>query len=276
MTRTYGVIIYTVMYIYTRMMDDGTYQAKHPVKSVRNTVAILETLKEQGGATLTELATELDQSKSSIHNYLSTLLEQECIVKEGDKYFVGLRMLTLGSATRNREKVFREGRQEIDRLAEETGELANLFVEEHGRGVYIYRKSGHRAVSVDAYIGQRVHLHNTALGKVILANLPRSQVDQIIRRHGLPKTSENTITDREELYDQLEEVEANGIAFDDEERINGLRCVAVPILNDQDEVEGAISISGPTTRMAGDRFRSEIPELLQSAANIIELNITYD
>lgn len=256
-------------------MSRGTRKATQPVKSVRNTVTILEEFKARNGATLTELASDLDQSKSSIHNYLSTLLEQEVLIKKGNEYHVGLRLLELGSATRKNQQIYRVARDEIDRLAEETGELVNLLVEEHGKGVYIYRKRGENAVTVDSYIGQRVYLHNTALGKAILAHMPDDDVESILDRHGLPQETENTTTDKDELLSELDAVAEQGVAFDDEERLNGLRCVAVPILNDQSRVEGAISVSGPTTRMQEERFRHEVPALLKKASNIIELDITH-
>lgn len=160
-------------------------------------------------------------------------------------------------------------------LAEETGELANLLVEEHGKGLYLYRAQGENAVQTDSYIGQRVSLHNTALGHAILAHLPRKRVNEIIDRHGLPATTENTITEPEELFNRLEKVRKEGVAFDDEERVKGLRCVAVPIVSNDESVEGAISISGPTSRFQDQKFRNVLPEKLEKAANVIELNITY-
>jgi DNA-binding IclR family transcriptional regulator len=153
--------------------------------------------------------------------------------------------------------------------------MANLLIEEDGMGIYLYRANGDQSVPTDSYIGQRVHLHNTALGKSILANLPQERVDEIIDERGLPATTENTITDRDELLQELDQVREEGVAYDDEARLRGLRCVAVPILNNNDDVEGAISLSGPTSRFQGEMYHSEVPQMLKNAANVIELNITY-
>nr|WP_244257329.1 IclR family transcriptional regulator C-terminal domain-containing protein [Halomicrobium sp. IBSBa] len=117
--------------------------------------------------------------------------------------------------------------------------------------------------------------NSTALGNAILAHLPEDRVDEIIEQHGLPEMTENTITERDELFERLKRVRTEGVAFDDEARVKGLRCVAVPIVNNDDVVEGAISVSGPTSRLQGDRFRSKLPAKLKSVANVIELNITY-
>ena len=245
------------------------------VKTARTTFAILEELKQRDEATVTELTDTFDLSKSSIHNYLSTLEQDGYVVKTGNTYQIGLRLLDLGGHARHRKRIYDIAKDEVTTLAEETGELANLLVEEHGKGVYLHRAHGADAVKTDSYIGQRVHLHNTGLGKAILAHLPRDRVNEIIDKHGIPATTENTITDRDELFTCLEQVRETGVAFDDEARVKGLRCVAVPIVNNNDTIEGAISVSGPTSRFREQRFREELPSKLKSASNIIELNITH-
>ena len=250
-------------------------QQKNTIKTARTTFRILEELKDQNEATATELAGNFTLSKSSIHNYLNTLEKEGYVVKEDNRYRISLGFLEFGGWARQREPLYQTARDEVTKLAEKTGELANLLTEEHGKGIYLYRSEGTQAVQTDSYTGQRVYLHNTALGKAILSQYPKEHVNRIIDRHGLPATTENTITDRDELFDELDRVREEGIAFDDEARLEGLRCVAVPITNNSDEVEGGLSVSGPKSRFTDDYFRSELPEMLQNAANIIELNVTY-
>ncbi|WP_283402395.1 IclR family transcriptional regulator [Halorubrum sp. DM2] len=245
------------------------------VKTARTTFRILEAIKARDEATVTELTDEFALSKSSIHNYLKTLEHEGYVVREGNAYRVGLRLLDLGGYARHKQRLYQSAKEEVTKIAEETGEMTNLLVEEHGRGIYLHRANGEQAVKSDSYIGHRVHLHNTALGQAILAHLPEERVEEIVDRHGLPETTKNTITNRDELFERLERVREEGVAFDDEARLVGLRCVAKPIVNKEGEVEGAISISGPTSRFQGERYRTELPEILESAANVIELNINY-
>lgn len=246
------------------------------VKTAQTTFKILEALKQQNGATVTELTSAFDLSKSSIHNYLTTLEQEGYVTKDDDTYRVGLRLLNLGGYARHREQIYDTAKEGVREIADKTGELANLLVEDHGKGVYIYRAQGENAVMTDAYTGQRVYLHNTALGNAILAHLPRNRVNEILDQHGMPATTENTITDRDELFNRLERVREDNVAFDKEARLKGLRCVAVPIVNNNDRVEGAISVSGPASRFEGKWFREELPEKLRRVANVIELNITYN
>ncbi|WP_226013367.1 IclR family transcriptional regulator [Halomicrobium salinisoli] len=248
---------------------------RNRVKTARTTFAVLEELKRRDGATVTELSDAVELSNSSVHNYLTTLEEDGYVVREGDAYRLGLRFLDFGGRARRRERLYEVARDEVTALARETGELANLLVEEHGRGIYLHRAYGEDAVGTDSHVGQRVHLHDSALGKAILAHLPRERVRGILDRHGMPATTENTVTDRDELFEELERVRERGFALDDEGRVKGLRCVAVPIVTNDGAVEGAISVSGPTSRFGDQRFREALPARLESVANVIELDITY-
>lgn len=243
------------------------------VNATRTSLRIIEVLKDFDGAGVTAVASELDIPKSTVHNHLQTLLDERYVIKEGDTYRVGLRFLELGEFTRNRMRIYETVCPEVETLAEETGEMVNAAVEEHGEGVYITREEGHQAVSVDTYAGKRVNLHCTALGKAILAELPDSRVDEILDQHGLPERTEHTITDPDELKAELEAVRERGYAYDREERLPGLRCIAAPVVTDR--VVAALSVSGPTTRMQGDLFQEEIPELLLSSANVVEINMAY-
>ncbi|WP_254532661.1 IclR family transcriptional regulator [Natrinema gelatinilyticum] len=226
-------------------------------------------------AGITKLSNELNLPKSSVYNYLSTLEQEEYVVKEDETYYLGLRFLDLGRYVRQRDDLYETARPEMEAIADKTDELVNLLVEEHGQGVYVCRVRGNQAVNVAASTGHRVPLHNTGLGKAILAYLPEERVDEILDNHGLTANTEHSITDRNELKTELGSVRDRGIAFDREERIDGLCCVAVPVLDLDDRPIGALSVAGPKSRMKGERFESELPELLQSAANVIELNLTY-
>lgn len=256
-------------------MSDLQNTAKNPVKAAQTTMRLIEVIQDRDGARITELAEELDYPKSSIHNYVSTLREEGYVIKEGDEYYTSLQFLEVGSLARRRRDIYDIAKPKLTELARETGELVNLLVEEKGKGVYLYREEGENAVQVDSYTGQRVFLHNTALGKSILAYFPEERVQRIADTHGLPATTDRTTTELPELFDDLEEIRQRGVAFDDEERLKGLRCVAAPILTQDNRVLGAISISGPASRFSGEFYRDELPDRLRRAANVIELDITH-
>jgi IclR family acetate operon transcriptional repressor len=250
-------------------------EAKYAVKSVETVFKILDALKQLNGAGVSELAAHLDLPKSTVHNYLSTLVQEEYVVKNGSSYHIGIRFLEYGAYARVQIDIYDIATPEVDELAASTGELANLMIEEHGRGSYLHRARGENAVQVEAHVGTRVPLHGTALGKAIMAHLPSERVDEIIEQHGLTASTPNTITDRETLDDELAQIREEGIAFDDEERLTGLRCVAAPILSTNDRILGAISVAGPSNRIRNDRFTEELPKQVLETVNVIELNVTY-
>lgn len=245
------------------------------VKSVETTFRIVEALHERGGAGVTDLASALSLPKSTVHNHLQTLERNEYVLNDDGTYYVGSRFLELGARARDRRQIYEVAKPEVDRIADETGELSGLVVEEHGRGVFLHRAKGDRAVHVDTYAGKRIYLHGAALGKAILAHLSPDRVDDIIDRHGLPALTENTITDRDRLADELADIRERGVAFDDEERLEGLRSVGAAITGSNGDVLGAVSLAGPTSRLQDDRFREELPEVVRSAVNVVDLNVTY-
>lgn len=246
-----------------------------PVKAAKISLEIAELLRELDGAGVSEVAQQLDKPTSTVHDHLRTLEEEEYLVKEKDKYHVSTRFLQLGDQARSRKKVFTIARPEIDELAEKTGEHANLMIEEHGLGVFLYKARGPDAVQLDTHAGMRIPLQTTALGKTIMAFRPQEEVEAILDCHDLPAVTEHTITDREELFGVLDQVRERGYAYDDEERVKGMRCVAAPITDNNDRAIAAVSVSAPKSRMQKERFLEEIPEQILRSANVIEVNLTY-
>jgi len=249
--------------------------AKHPVRTTEKTLSLVEELMQKGPCGVTELAGDLDMGKSAVHNHLTTLQKHGYVLKDGDDYRVGLKFLEVGGHSRKSMEVYQVAEPEVKSLAADTGELANLLVEEQGMGVYLMRAKGDDAVDLDTYAGLRTHLHTTALGKAILANLPESRVDEIIERHGLEQKTPKSIGTRQELFQVLEGVRERGYAIDDGERLEGLRCLAAPIKSSSGEVLGAISVSAPASRVSDEDLHGALPERVLSAANVVELNINY-
>lgn len=248
-----------------------------PIKSVDRAFKIIELIRRENGKTASQLADELELPMSTVSDYLVTLNQQQYLVKEGAEYRVGLRFLELGDHARSNHPVYRVGQDKVDNLADTTGELAHLSVEQGGLGVIIYERSGPQAVSLDTYVGRRVELHCTALGKAMLASLSADTVDDIIDRRGLDQKTDRTITDRAELDAELDRIRERGYAISRGERIDGLGCLAVPILgnNGADEL-GALSLCAPQSRMEPEGFSEEVVSLVRDSADRIELDYAFN
>lgn len=250
-------------------------RAKNPIQAVENTIAILYKVAELEDAGVTELADHLDITKGTVHNHLSTLEESELVVKEDGRFRLGLRFFEFGEQIKDSYKIYDIGRPEVDKLAEETGELGNILVEEHGRGIYLYRSKGENALSLDTGIGSRVYLHQTALGKAILAHLSEDRVDEIIDTHGLEPSTRHTVTTRDGLLENLAQVREQGYALDMEERAEEIRCVAAPVITNDGIVRGAVSVAGPASRMQGEYLESRVSNMVKRAANVTSINLSY-
>lgn len=251
-----------------------THEANHPVRTSEKTIALIRILRGSGGARIHELEGEMEMTKGAIHNHLSTLREHGFVTKEDDVYRLSLVFLTLGGYVRSTYAIYNYGRSKADQLAKDTGMLVNLMTEEGGEGVYLYQSRGEYAVNLDTHVGYRNPLHNTALGKVILANLPRERVDEIVDQWGLPATTENTITDTATLSENLDRIQEQGYATEHEERTRGLACIAAPIKVNGDLL-GAISISASTRRLEKKGFGDDSTGEVLSTANDISLDIQY-
>ncbi|MGB9955069.1 IclR family transcriptional regulator (plasmid) [Haloferax prahovense] len=244
------------------------------VKSVDTAFEVIDIIRESDGARITDLAEELGVSKSTIHAHLTTLQNRRLVVKEGNEFYLGIRFLTLGGAARAREKMTDITREEVKVLAEETGGTAQIVIEDQGQGICLSQVRGKNSIKTGSYIGACEHLHCTAAGKAILSRLPTEKVETIIETHGLPRRTENTITSRSVLFDELEEIRERGYALEDGERIRGVRAVAAPIFR-KSEVYGGLAISGSLKRFQKELFREEFPDLIKRSARTVEINYLY-
>lgn len=257
-------------------MADDTGSAGRRIQSVENASEILTRVQQSNGATLGQLHEECALSRGTLHTYLSTLTDCGFLTKADGTYRLGFRFLTMGDHVRNGTPLYTAGQAEVDALADTSGEYVHLVVEHGGRQIAIYERRGKQAVGTGYHLQVRAapqHLHDNASGKAILSRLPPERVDDIVSRDGLERQTERTITDPAELQAELETVRERGYAINDEEEIRGLRAVGAPILDSDGAVAGAVSVTGPTSRLQGERFDHEIPELVLEAANLIEVNL---
>jgi len=244
------------------------------LSTIERAFEIIEHIKDVDGARVSEVAENLELPKSTAYNHLSTLKQLGYLVKEGDEYHISLQFLDLGGYTANRKEAYREALPKLKALARETGERAQFVVEENGFGYFIYGYLGDQAVQTDVRMGMRTYLHTTSAGKAILAHLPPSKVTGIVDERGLPMRTRHSITDREQLERELDDIRQRGFAFNREERIDGQNAVGAPLVLDG-RVIGALSVSGPTNRMKGEWFEKEIPDLLLGTVNELELNLSF-
>jgi len=244
------------------------------LRSVNISCEIIEELKASTGIGVTDLSERLDHSKSTIHDHLDTLQQNRIVVRKDQKYQLSIHLLGIAGHVRDQFGNYDVVRKGIDELAEEVGQNVQFGIEEHGEVYYYYKQQGAQGVDTVSRVGESQPMHSTSLGKTILAHLPEERVHAILDRHGMPAKTEHTITNRDDLFNELDEIAERGYAIDDEENLRGLRCVAAPVQSNED-VFGAVSVSGPSNRMSDETITDEIVDEVKSTANVIEINTRY-
>lgn len=245
------------------------------IKSLDRACRLMEELRDRETATVSELADVLDLSPATIHTYLATLKKHDLVYQDGTAYSLGPALIPLGEHVRLQMVLYQLAKEEIEMLSHESGGTAHLSCEHRGKLLILYETFGEDAIGKDILTRRRGklqnHIHCTAAGKAMLAFSSPDRVDEILD-HPLPAVAPNTITDKTELLDELEEIREQGFAYNEEEHARGIRGIGVPILYD-DRVIGAISLSGPAKEWQGDTFREELPRLVIHAANVVEVNL---
>jgi DNA-binding IclR family transcriptional regulator len=242
------------------------------IKSDETLISILDVLKRGEASQVSEIADVLGIANSTVHGHLATLLEHGLVRKTGTEYHLGLMFLDYGEEARRTHPLYDVTADILEELAEKTQEKVWCIVESNGEAVYLNGASGDRSVKTHAREGQHTQLHHLAAGKAILASLPTDRVESIIGESGLPALTEHTITDVQELLDELETVREDGVAYNLEESVIGLHAVGAPIHDEEGTVIGAISVSAPSNRMEMSRMSEEIAAELKGTVNEIEIS----
>jgi len=243
------------------------------IKSDETLLQIIDAIRANGGATVTEVASELGLAKSTVFRHLKTLEKHRFVSSEEFTYQIGLRFLELGVDARE-GYYYEQIKPFIEDLANESGEFTGFLVEEHGLGRYIYLDR--QGVPSDARIGERLFLNQSAAGKAILAHLDEERVHDIIERHGLPRKTEATITDKDELFRELETIRERGYSIVKGDHTEMLWGIGAPVLLYNERLIGGITIAGPSYRTDEEKIEYDLPKLLLGKLKEFELQVTYD
>lgn len=245
------------------------------VKSIPTMFSIVEYLCAEGPAGVTEISNHVEMSKGAVYRYLATLTGLGYVKKQNGEYQIGLKFISFGTHAKERDHIYQLAEEKILDLANGTGERAQFIAPEHGLGVYVHIETGENAVNTDTREGKMINLTTSAAGKAILAFSPESYVDDVLNEHGYSQRTANTITNREQLFEELANIRERGYAFNREEHIEGLWGAAVAVRNPDGEVLGAVSVAGPTNRVKDRMLNDEIPNKILGAVNEIELKFRY-
>ena len=233
-----------------------------PSIAVVRALSILEAVAARAnGLTNSEIATRMKIPKSSA-SYILRALETAGFVRrnrESGKYHLGSAVISLGHRALAGMDIRQIAQPVLRSLVERTGFSAHLAILDRGRAMYIERFESTGFVRMNTWIGRRMDLHSTAVGKALAAHLPRETAEALFRGKDLTRYTPDTITLHGRLMKELEKVRAQGYGVDDEENSVGVRCVAVPVFNAEGAVEAALGV----TSIVSELSRVNVPKVAE-------------
>ncbi|RSL33611.1 IclR family transcriptional regulator [Salibacterium salarium] len=213
---------------------------------------ILEALSNNGeqGMSITNIASETNLSKSTIHRLVKALLEAGYIIRHDSSktYKLGYRILHITSGLIDNLEIKEVARPYLQQLNEESNETIHLVQLEDLYGVYIDKIDTPETIGLLSRMGKRIMLHSTAAGKVLLAHMSQEAREKVYEEVGLPQRTKSTFSSKMDLEEELTYIKNNGYALDRMENKDGIYCIAGPIFNQDGSVLNSFSISGPSFR----------------------------
>ncbi len=243
------------------------------VQALDRGLMILEALSRVNGATLSELALQVGMPPSTAHRVLATLQNHGFVEfdENTQEWMIGVGAFRVGSSYLVRTNLVDAARDTMRKLMQETGETANLGIMDGTHVVFVSQVETHNPIRAFFRPGTRSEMHASGIGKALLANMARKDVEKTLRKTGLRRFTPNTLTSADALFRDLETSRKRGWALDNEERYSGMRCVAAPIYNAFGETIAGISVSGPAVRFSDEVILSTGPIVRKAAERITEM-----
>jgi DNA-binding IclR family transcriptional regulator len=255
-------------------MANVTDRHTETIKAVDRAFSIIEYLYKEEESDMQELADHLGVAKSTVYKHLNTLQQRGWVVETDHTYRLSYQFLHVGGYVRDRQRLCKVAQQNLREFTDEVNLMAMFSILEGDEGVFLYRINDTLGLGKGIPIGVRFDLHKNAAGKAILAALPDDRITEIVSTKGLSPETENTITDEEELWGEIESVRNQGYAINIGERKAQLSAVACTVEDPEQHMLGAISICGPTSRLP-EADLHELGDETKVVAEEIELQIKY-
>ena len=233
------------------------------VRSVERVFDLLSIITASGGeSSLSELASRAELPLPTIHRLLRTLIPLGYVRQLPNRsYALGPGLIRLGNAAGLQLGTYAQ--PVLQGLVDELGESANMAMLDGQMVIYVGQAQSSHSMRMFTEVGRRAHMHDTGVGKAILAALPEQQVLSIVTSMGMPTPTVKSHGTVESLLADLEVIRERGYAVDDEEQEIGVRCFSMVLPNAPTPT--AISVSGPTTRVDWGFGERAVP-LLRDAA----------
>lgn len=245
---------------------------RRQIQSIVRGMTILELFnKYRRELSIAEISRYMKLPKSTVHGIVSTLLILGYLQQneENNKYTLGLKIIGLSTTLLKMTNIYETSRPYLYKLANKTGETAQLAILQGGEVFYIAKVQLLQSpISINSEVGFKLPAYCTGLGKAMLAYMSKNEIETIYKNRPFIKYTKNTIIKMDQLLQELTNIKKTFIAYDNEEFAEGLSCIATPIFN-YEKVIAAISISGYTPRIIKNK-KEFVDAIKQTAMQISE------
>lgn len=249
------------------------------IQSIERAFSILELFQRTGCAehSVKEISEALDLNKSTTFGLINTLTNLGYLQQNADnqKYALGLKLLSFSNTVKVQNIIIRAVHPYLEQINRKYGETVHCAVAYNDGVIYVDKVEATGSIYISTQIGTRNDLHCTGVGKCILAYMPPEDQERVYAGN-LKTMTYNTITNSEQLREEVRKVRQAGYAVDNEEISIGLTCVAVPVFSGPETVACAISVSGMTSRIRIAQENGLVNELKWIAASISKNAFDYD
>lgn len=234
---------------------------QNTIKSLDRAIGLLQRLGEMGGATLSELATDMGQSAATVYRVLVTFQGRGLVEydDEAQVWNVGAGAYLIGAHFLRRTSLVDRARPVLRQLMQVTGETANLGIERGGKVLFVSQVETHSNIRAFFPPGTVSEMHASGIGKALLAFMPADRRQSVLSGKELARYTDHTLTDHNVLEQDLASSRARGYAVDADEKTFGMRCIAAPVYDVFGEAVAGLSVSGPTSRISD----ADIPRLAE-------------
>ena len=248
------------------------------IQSLERAFAILEEVaRNREGINLADLGKAVGLHNSTTFHLVKTMAQLGYIshVRDSKRYRIGSRLFTLAAGALEENSFLALATPVLETLTGDTGAAAHFAIRTGNDIVVIARTAGSGLLQMVHRTGAQRPAHATALGKVLMSALNDAQIRQVLGKQPLRRFTAKTIVERDALLREIEEARRKGIAYDDGEFDEELRCVAVPVFDFAGRVAGAIGISGAVWRLSLQSLQSKSQQV-REAARLLSMQLGYN
>lgn len=251
-------------------MNTSKENESHLLSSVKNALRILRSFSiDEPEKRVSDLAAELNLSKSTVSRLLATLASEDFVTKDSEtnRYKLGVSVLALSGVVTQNLEIYREAQPILNDLVDKLGETAHLAVLDGMETLYIHQVECKYPVRILTHLGKRNPVHCTSSGKVLLAYQDEAFIQKVIER-GLEPLTKHTITDPDVLKKQLETIKEQGFSHSKHELLQGVVSIAAPIRDYTEKVVAALTVVGPEQRIPNYKIRPYAKQVMNASMEI--------